>query len=87
MAAFTVADDDEIMLVTNAGQLIRCPVHDIRIAGRNTQGVTLFKTSDDEQVVSVAHLVGTEDDGDDEEDNDDDSNAENVDVNSENDTE
>ena len=87
VAAFTVADDDEIMLVTNAGQLIRCPVHDIRIAGRNTQGVTLFKTSDDEQVVSVAHLVGTEDDGDDEEDNDDDSNAENVDVNSENDTE
>jgi DNA gyrase subunit A len=66
IAAFTVAQEDEIMLVTNGGQLIRCPVHDIRIAGRNTQGVTLFKTSDDEQVVSVAHLEGTEDDGEDE---------------------
>jgi DNA gyrase subunit A len=68
VAAFTVADDDEIMLVTNAGQLIRCPVHDIRIAGRNTQGVTLFKTSADEQVVSVAHLEGTEDDDEGEDD-------------------
>ena len=32
------------MLVTDGGQLIRCPVHDIRIAGRNTQGVRIFKT-------------------------------------------
>ncbi len=51
-----VEDDDEIVLVTNAGQLIRCPVHDIRIAGRNTQGVTLFNTDEDEQVVAVARL-------------------------------
>jgi DNA gyrase subunit A len=51
-----VEDDDELVLVTNAGQLIRCPVHDIRIAGRNTQGVTLFNTDDDEQVVAVARL-------------------------------
>ena len=41
------------MLVTDAGQLIRCPVHDIRIAGRNTQGVRIFKTDADERVVSV----------------------------------
>ena len=44
------------MLVTDAGQVIRCPVDDIRIAGRRTQGVRLFKTANDERVVSVARL-------------------------------
>lgn len=44
------------MLVTNGGQLIRCPVSDIRIAGRSTQGVTIFNTAADEQVVSVSHI-------------------------------
>jgi DNA gyrase subunit A len=61
-----VEDGDEIMLVTNGGQLIRCPVKDIRIAGRSTQGVTVFKTAKDEQVVSVEHIseseTGDEDD-------------------------
>jgi len=71
IAAFTVSDFDEIMLVTDGGQLIRCPVHDIRIAGRNTQGVTVFKTASDEKVVSVAHLEA-EDDDDDEGDGDED---------------
>ena len=53
------------MLVTDGGQLIRSPVHDIRIASRRTQGVTLFKVSEDERVVSVARLpdVGEDDDG------------------------
>ena len=46
------------MLVTDRGQMIRIPVHDIRIAGRNTQGVTLFDVAEDEHVVSVARLVG-----------------------------
>ncbi len=67
-AAFTVSDADEIMLVTDGGQLIRCPVHDIRIAGRNTQGVTVFKTASDEKVVSVAHLEAGDDDDDDDDD-------------------
>ena len=49
-------DDDQIMLVTDGGQVIRCPVHDIRIAGRNTQGVIIFKLGDGEKVASVAHL-------------------------------
>ncbi len=48
------------MLVTNGGKIIRSPVADIRIAGRSTQGVTLFDTADDEKVVSVAHLKETE---------------------------
>ena len=42
------------------GKIIRSPVEDIRIAGRSTQGVTLFDTADDEQVVSVAHLKETD---------------------------
>lgn len=55
-ASFPVEDADEIMLVTNGGQLIRTPVADIRIAGRNTQGVRVITTKSDEQVVSVEHV-------------------------------
>ena len=40
------------MMVTDQGRLIRVPVHDVRIAGRNTQGVTLFKVGDEENIVS-----------------------------------
>ena len=65
VASFPVGDDDQIMLVTNRGQLIRCPVHDIRIARRQTQGVTIFRVADDEDVVAVAHVgdLGEEDGG------------------------
>ncbi len=62
VASFPVEDNDQIMLVTDAGQLIRCPVNDIRVAGRNTQGVTLFRTAPGERVVSVEHLGETEHD-------------------------
>ena len=58
VAAFPVADDDQVMLVTDRGQVIRIPVDDIRIAGRNTQGVTLFDVAEGEHVVSVARLAG-----------------------------
>jgi DNA gyrase subunit A len=44
------------MLVTNGGQLIRCPVEGIRIAGRGTQGVIVFDTADGERVVSVERI-------------------------------
>jgi len=54
--SFPVAQSDQIMLVTNGGQLIRCPIGDVRIAGRNTQGVRIFRTGDDERVVSVEHI-------------------------------
>jgi DNA gyrase subunit A len=63
LAAFPVEEVDQIMLVTDGGTLIRCPVDGIRIAGRNTQGVTIFKTEDDATVVSVAHLGETSDEG------------------------
>jgi DNA gyrase subunit A len=56
IAAFPVSNRDQIMLVTDGGRIIRCPVNDIRIAGRTTRGVTLFRVSEGEHVVSVARL-------------------------------
>ena len=56
VASFPVEASDQIMLVSNGGQLIRCPVDDVRIAGRNTQGVRIFKTDSDEKVVSVERI-------------------------------
>ncbi len=60
VASGAVSDSDQIMLVTDAGKLIRSGVSDIRIASRNTQGVTLFKTADAEKVVSAASLAEPE---------------------------
>jgi DNA gyrase subunit A len=56
IASFPVEESDQIMLVTDAGQLIRCPVNGIRIAGRSTQGVIVFDTAEGESVVSVEHI-------------------------------
>ncbi|WP_366554421.1 DNA gyrase subunit A [Aquibaculum sediminis] len=56
-AVFPVGPGDQIMLVTDAGQLIRTGVEDIRIAGRTTRGVTLFRVAEGERVVSVAHMA------------------------------
>ncbi|MGH6767900.1 MAG: DNA gyrase subunit A [Xanthobacteraceae bacterium] len=56
VASFPVEEQDQIMLVTNGGQLIRCPVDGIRIAGRATQGVIVFTTAEDERVVSVERI-------------------------------
>ncbi|WP_085902746.1 DNA gyrase subunit A [Kiloniella majae] len=65
ISVFPIDETDHIMLVTDAGKLIRCPVHDVRIAGRSTRGVNLFNVADDEKIVSVSRLA---DDGEDEED-------------------
>lgn len=59
VATFPVADTDQVMLVTDGGQLIRTPIHDVRIAGRKTQGVTLFRVGAEERVVSVTRLEDT----------------------------
>ena len=56
VGSFPVEEADEIMLVTDAGKLIRTPVNGIRIAGRSTQGVIVFNTADDEKVVSVERI-------------------------------
>ncbi|MER2250053.1 DNA gyrase subunit A [Methylorubrum podarium] len=66
VASFPVEASDQIMLVTNAGQLIRVPVDDIRIVGRASQGVTVFNTDKAERVVSVEHIEGEEENGEDE---------------------
>jgi DNA gyrase subunit A len=58
VAAFPVDDDDQVMLVTDQGKVIRIPVDGIRIASRNTQGVTLFDVAENEHVVAVARLAG-----------------------------
>jgi DNA gyrase subunit A len=58
VASFPVENSDQIMLVTDGGQLIRVPVEGIRVVGRNSQGVTVFSTRDKEKVVSVEHIEG-----------------------------
>ena len=68
VASFPIEETDQIMLVTDGGQLIRCPVNDIRIAGRSTQGVTVFRTGKDEKVVSVSRISEDVNGDDDEED-------------------
>ena len=62
VGSFPVETSDQIMLVTDGGQLIRCPVEGIRIAGRNTQGVIVFNTAEDEKVVSVERVTDTGED-------------------------
>jgi DNA gyrase subunit A len=56
VASFPVEETDQVMLVTDRGQLIRCPVDDVRIAARSVQGVRIFRTEDDEKVVSVERI-------------------------------
>ncbi len=56
VASFPAEDGDEVMLVTDGGQLIRCPVEGIRISGRSAQGVIVFDTADHERVVSVERI-------------------------------
>jgi DNA gyrase subunit A len=63
VASFPVEDSDQIMLVTDGGQLIRVPVLDISVMGRSTQGVIVFSTAEGERVVSVEHIPEVEGNG------------------------
>ena len=70
LASFPAEDSDQLMLVTDRGQLIRVPVDGISVVGRSTQGVIVFDTATDERVVSVEHIPeetgnGDEDDSED----------------------
>ena len=58
-----VTDDDQIMLVTSGGKVIRLRVNEIRVIGRNTQGVRLIDLEEGERVASVARLAEREEDG------------------------
>lgn len=66
VAAFTVVDTDQVVLVSDGGQIIRCPVNQISVVGRSSRGVTVFNTSDDERVVSVSRLRDVDGDEEDE---------------------
>ena len=56
VASFPASQGEALMLVTNQGKMIRTTVFDIRVMGRNTQGVTIFRVADGERVVSVAKI-------------------------------
>ena len=56
VASFAVEDSDQIMLVTDGGKLIRCPVDDVRIAARNTQGVRIIRLDEEDTLVSLARI-------------------------------
>ena len=60
VGSFPVEEGDQIMLVTDRGQLIRVPVEGISIVGRSTQGVIVFDTAEDERVVAVEHIPDVE---------------------------
>ena len=60
VASFPVKPGEQLMLVTDQGKMIRTTVGDIRIAGRNTQGVTIFNVAENEKVVSVAKIDESE---------------------------
>ncbi len=79
VASFPVNHEDEIMLVSDGGKLIRMPVDDIRVCGRKTQGVMLFRTAEGEHVVSVARLCDIN--GSSEESDDDLETGEEIDTN------
>jgi DNA gyrase subunit A len=69
VAAFPIDDNDQIMLVSNAGQLIRVPVDNIRYASRASKGVMIFRTAKDESVVSVERVREPEEEEEEGEDN------------------
>jgi len=62
VAAFTVMDTDQIVMVADSGQIIRCPIDKVSIVGRSSRGVTIFNTAEGESVVSVSRLREMEDD-------------------------
>lgn len=55
--SFIINDDDQVILVSNKGQIIRVSVNQIRIAGRSTQGVSIFKIPEENQIVSVSRVL------------------------------
>ncbi|MBW4330852.1 DNA gyrase subunit A [Stakelama sp. CBK3Z-3] len=61
VASFPATDGEQLMLVTDQAKLIRTMVGDIRMTGRNTQGVTIFRVADGEHVVSAAKIEESED--------------------------
>jgi DNA gyrase subunit A len=62
VGALTVKDEDEIMLITEKGQMVRTLVSDVREAGRNTQGVKLIELEEKDKLQAIAPVINEEDD-------------------------
>jgi len=71
IGALQVVDDDEIMMVTNAGKIIRTYMKNVRVIGRNTQGVNLFRLAEGERVVAMDRVAEPSDREDEAEENGD----------------
>ena len=67
--SFPVENDQDVIMVTDGGKIIRTPVSDVRIAGRSTAGVTLFRTAENEKVVSAISIEGSDETADEVADN------------------
>ncbi len=66
VGSFPVLDEDQIVMVSDGGQLIRCPVNEISMVGRTSRGVTLFRLAEEEHMVSVTRLRDMDDDDEEE---------------------
>ena len=66
IGAIKAGDDDEVMLISNAGTLVRTPVQDISVMSRNTQGVTLIRLTKGEMLVQIEPIAIDEDDSEEE---------------------
>ena len=64
VGAVQVGDDDEIMLISSSGTLVRTAVGDISVQGRNTQGVRLIRVEEDQRLVGLARIEAIEEDED-----------------------
>ena len=60
--SFRIDEDDQIMMVTDGGQLIRCPIRNISIVSRSARGVTVIRTKEGEKVVSVERIEESDED-------------------------
>ena len=56
IGASQVTDEDELMLITNKGMLVRTKVSEINVIGRNTQGVTVIRLKEDENLINIAPI-------------------------------
>ena len=65
VGAIQVTDEDEMMLISNKGTLVRARSSDVSIIGRNTQGVTLINIAKDEKLVSIAKIAESDEDSED----------------------
>jgi DNA gyrase subunit A len=59
VGAIKTVDDEEVMLISNAGTLVRTPIQDISVLARNTQGVTLIRLGENEQLVQIEPVAAT----------------------------